>query len=327
MSNFDQRDALRWLLALVGFVSVAWCSDYALTYGVIANSETIDAARIVRLTKNNPGESPVFGASKAQANYIPEYLGLSSFNYGMGAASFEVVDAFLKIELKKQSTAPVILDMHHHSFHGIGDPTKFIPHAHRPEIRTALQRDGSMKWRYLLPGFRYFGHYDSFLKDFVNEQCQITRRTECGYTHVLNPLPQNRELFELLVQRRLSAPSGFRSDPDHDERLIRHIKSAPHRHFIIVFSPLHGSWFEHFTGEDEFAKYIDELDSFANVSVLNMLQLPFPDEYFLDTGHLNETGAKEFSLRLGVEIRKVLDDRSTRFPSEVAERSSQDTSS
>jgi hypothetical protein len=34
-----------------------------------------------------------------------------------------------------------------------------------------------------------------------------------------------------------------------------------------------------------------------------------PDEYYLDTVHLNERGAAEFSRRLGTEIRRIVAER------------------
>ena len=42
-----------------------------------------------------------------------------------------------------------------------------------------------------------------------------------------------------------------------------------------------------------------------NLHVIDMTHSDFPDQYFLDTAHLNQRGAKLFSVRLREELKRL----------------------
>jgi hypothetical protein len=306
MCNSRNRVAVTWGGALVMFASVGVACDIFWTRCVISGSDSFEAAKVSRLIALRSPEIPIFGASKARADYVPGLIHPAAFNYGMDAASYEVIDLLLHIELAKNKAGPLIIDMNHQAFRGIGDVSKLIPFTQLPEVKDLLKRDGSMQWRFNIPGIRYFGFYDWYLKDFLAERYTVTRRVDRGYTTTYNRLPWDRSTFDAAIKKRLETGYGFKDDPSQDERLFRHIRHAPRRKFVLVYAPVHASCFVNFTGAGEFAQFLVRLRGLDNVVVLDWSRLHFPDEYFADTVHLNERGAIEFSRRLGAELRPVL---------------------
>jgi len=307
MFSGSKRLAISWAAAFAMFALVAVACDVFCTCFVIFGNNSFDAAKISRLIHVRSPEVPIFGSSQARDDYVPELIHPEAFNYGMVGASFEVIDLFLHIELAKNNTRPIIIAMTHSANRGIGDVSNFIPFAERPDVRGLLLRNGSMQWRFNIPGLRYFGYYGWYLKDFVAERQAVAREADRGYTTAFGRvLPWDRSDFERSVKRRLKSGYGFKSDPDQDARLFRDIRQYPARKFVLVYSPLHSACFANFTGAPEFGEFLAKLRSMNNVVVLDWSQLGFPDQYFADTLHLNETGAAEFSRRLGAELRPIL---------------------
>lgn len=303
MSRFRHLKA--WASAGVALFGFAAAVDFFWTQVVINGSATSEASRIHHLITEAGVEIPIFGASKARSNYIPEILGADVFNYGMDSASMDVVNTLLQIECRKNKRTPIIVDMSPTAFRGIGDPSKFAPFAYQPDIRQTLDQLDLMEWRYWVPGLRYFGYYDWFLKDYLSEHIAVTKKTVRGYTSSFNEARFDRRHLEEAIGKRIKAGNGFRSYADQDTHLFELIRKTPHRTFMLVYSPLHSSCFANFKDLEGFKRYLEVLRGFPNVAIVDWSQMQFPDEFFKDTTHLNAEGAAEFSRRFSKELEIV----------------------
>jgi hypothetical protein len=295
-----------WFVAIAVFAVLACAMDTLWTRVVIDGSAASDAGRLNHLIHEHGSEIPIFGASQARYDYVPEILGDNVFNYGMAGISPDVVAALLEIECKKHKQTPIVVDPgHSHVQQRLGNLSKFPPYAWQPEIREMLVRLKSMEWRYLVPGLRYFGYYDSYLSDYLAERMSKTKKTVRGYTVASNRQPFDHRVLDKNIKQRLEAGYGFSSYSDPQHLLFDVMKNTPERTFIIVFSPVHSSCFVNFQNREDFAQYLGTLRSLTNVVVLDWSHMELADDCFDDTVHLNERGAREFSQRLANRIRTV----------------------
>lgn len=190
-----------WILALGVFIAVCLLADWGVTRGL--RNPLSDVDRIKHLYAENGDEIPIFGTSKAHYHYCPKDMGLNAFNYGIDGASYEITDVLLQIELAKSKTTPVIIELQHRDTGLLTDPGKFIPFVSDPRFRQLLDRYHAMQWRYYIPGIRFFGHYDSFLKDYVWLRMGMTKVTN-GYSEVANPIQFNRAKMDQYIKERLA---------------------------------------------------------------------------------------------------------------------------
>jgi hypothetical protein len=231
-------------------------------------------------------------------------LGDDFFNYGIDGVSFDVVAALLQIEVKKNKQTPIVVGLCAVDDNSVmGDPWGYSPFVSRPEIRQMMEDFGRMEWRYWVPGLRYFGYYDLYIRDYTAEYIFKTRKTVRGYLSNLKPWTQDVANLHGAIEHRMEVGGEFCSNPRQDSRLFDIIKSAPKRTFIMVYSPLHSSCFAKFKNRQDLLDHLEKLRSFPNVVVLDCSQMEFSDDCFLDTEHLNPKGAVEFSRRLADRLR------------------------
>ena len=135
--------------------------DQIWTRVFIGQGDTDEAARVSHLLRLDPNEIPIFGSSKARAAYVPSLIDPRAFNYGMDAASLDVVNVFLGIELAKNKQGPVIVDLAHNASNTVGNLLKFVPFADRPACPgcPAAQRRPALAVQYpRLTVFRVLRH-------------------------------------------------------------------------------------------------------------------------------------------------------------------------
>jgi hypothetical protein len=301
----------RWLLLSLMFLGIAAGADAAFTRWAIYADLSSNSGRIHHLLLEDGDEIAILGSSKVYHDYIPAQMGLDAFNYGLDGTSFDVADALLSVELSKRKTAPIIIDLKPDAEHGIGDPASYIPFVFDPGIHNLLERSGALVWRYYIPGVRYFGYYDQYLKDLINDRAHLMRTVERGFTHE-RYWQFDRARLDEAVHRRLQGPNGYFPDPDQNRRLFEHIRQHPERLFFVVYSPVHSSCFTNFQNQNEFNAFKARLGTLPNAVVLDFQQSNYPDEWFMDTNHLLYEGAVDFSRKLGARIRKELRERALR---------------
>jgi hypothetical protein len=306
MSHSNASKIKSWLLAAAAFAVWAVLLDFLWTRFVINGSPITEAARISHLIHEHGSEIPIFGASTAYQDYVPEILGDDFFNYGLNGISSDVVNALLQIEVKKDKQTPILVGLCALDINAVmGEPSSYAPFARRPEIRQLLEGYGRMEWRYWVPGLRYFGYYDMYIRDYPSEYIFKTKRTVRGFLSDVKPRPQDLVNLHGDIAHRLEVGGEFCATPRQDSVLFDIIKSAPKRTFIMVYSPLHSSCFAKFKNRETFVRHLEKLRSFPNVVVLDCSQMELPDECFVDTEHMNQKGAAEFSRRLADRLRTI----------------------
>ena len=304
MSSFNDF-LLRYFLPLVGgFVVCALAADLVWSKAVLERTKHSDVARIRRAIENDDNRMAIHGASKARAAYIPSLLRVPAYNYGMDESSQAVANALIELELDKEnSTAPILLDFPLFWFTGIGNEMKFVPFGRIPVVRELMTDAGKWKIRYLVPGLRFFGSFDWNLKELLTENIELTRRIEDGFTYRLTPVPWSRESFDSAVQRRLNTSVYYHEIESQRLRLENLIDEHSNRHFFIVISPYHPSFFRSYEGLPEAHRFLSDMEKRSNVTVLDYSRVDYADELFTDSTHLNEEGAKRFSNTLGEVLR------------------------
>jgi hypothetical protein len=290
-------------MALLVFVGSCLLADWAFTRGIILRPSS-DSGRIQHLFLENSNEMPVFGSSKV----LGLDLGLNAYNYGMEAASFEVTEVFLQIELAKPKTTPLIVELQFQDTGILGNEGRFIPFASETRFRQLLRRFHSLEWRYFVPGIRYFGYYDWYVKDYLNERTHVTQVTR-GFVELLHPRPYDRTEFGEIVRARLQMTNGYFPDEDQNRRLIALITEHPQRLFFLIVSPYHSSYYVHFQNEEKLKAVEAKLAAFPNVVVIDWGRMHYPDQSFFDTQHLRREAAADFSQKLRDKINQVLRER------------------
>jgi hypothetical protein len=254
-------------------------------------------------------EIPIIGASKAADAYIPSILGPRFFNYGLSDTSLDVANTLLALELKKKTKSPVVVDVGLTPLPHIGDVRAFIPYARDPEIRGLLQRYDVYHWHYAVPGLRYFGYFDWYgtqvLDRLLAKRVGSTRLLDHGYKVEQGELGWDRAAFESDVREREGEVAHLGLEPDQKARLIQLIRSVPDRTVVVVFSPLHKSYLDHVTGVAGFKQDLADLRAVPNARVIYWGQLPFPDDYYKNTGHLSHKGAVQFSTMFKARLREL----------------------
>jgi len=302
-----------WIIWAAAFVVLALAADVATTRWAIYENPSSDAGRLHHLLVERSDEIPIFGTSKVYYDYIPTEMGVNAFNYGLDGSSYEVVDAFLAIELAKGKTTPIIIDLKPQGEHGIGDVGTYIPFAFEPSIEKLLRDAHEMSWRFVVPGVRYFGYYENYAKEYINDRAQLVRVVERGYSREKYWTFDRVRLDEAVRKRRLG-PNGYFPDEDQNARLIARIEGHPERLFFLVYSPVHRASFENFRDLAGLEAFQARLARIPNAVVIDMQRLDFPDEFFKDTSHLLPEGAVRFSRALGERIREEIRDRSRAAP-------------
>lgn len=304
--------------AVLAFAGAALLADFVLARS-IARSGALEAGRLIRLAEGrDPHEIPIFGASKAEANYMPEALGPRFYNYGLASASPDVANFLIGLELQKPSRAPIVVDLFQGTFAEVGDPRNYLLLGNRPGTRELLERAGVWRWYYAVPGLRFYGSWDWYVKGLLTDRIALTKRVERGYVHHLDEAPWNAARFARDVEKRLKMPLDWKLDQRQSEDFLALARRAPERNFIVVLSPLHRSFLAHGRGEGQFRRDLAALIAAApNLRLIDMTRAPYPDPYFLNTGHLNERGARAFSTDLRRELIRlgvIAPDEPVRYP-------------
>jgi hypothetical protein len=292
---------------LPGLLVIAICLvtfDWLFTKYILLNTESAGYSKINRLIKYNGEEIPIFGASRARNSYIPDTISPFAYNYGLDEACFLSTNALLNIELAKKKTSPVIIDFVYWHWYTIGDIADYIPFSHNKNISDLLKEVGVYKKTYSIPGLRYFGYYDYYTKEYLNQFIQFNKVVIKGFTHPTPPPSFDEKKFKQDVTKRLGEPTQASVDKRQIAMLIKHIKSNPQRHFYLTISPFHHSFFKTLQKPESMDSLFNYLKSLPNVSFLDYSKVDYPDSLFLNTTHVNYYGAIRFSKKLSEELNK-----------------------
>jgi hypothetical protein len=170
---------------LLAFAAVALGMDTLMQRWAIFNDPDSNPAKVRRLIQTkDPEEIPVFGSSKGRSSFIPDSLGPTVYNYSMEKCNFDVVEFLLQTELAKDRKTPVILEFNHRFFihspeHTI-DAATFVPNINLPGVRQYLQNTGRYELRFEVPGLRYFGAVQEYIRKGFSDEGSSSRNSVKG---------------------------------------------------------------------------------------------------------------------------------------------------
>jgi hypothetical protein len=294
-----------WATPLLIFAGICIAVDLFFTSRFVLGSPLSDSFRIRHLYQDNGDDIPVFGSSKARNHYSPTDMGMPAYSYGIDGASYDVTDVLLQIELAKARRTPIIIELQYFDSESLGSVSTYIPFAFDPRFRALLSKFHELRWRYFVPGVRYYGYYDAFTRDMLLPNQKVTD----GFGEWINRGPFSQRQFDEIVKVDLTRKVGYVPEQDWDRKLGARIAAHSNRLFFLVISPYDKSYFVNFKNLDKFSAVKQRLSSLPNVVLLDWSRLYDTDTFFQDTVHLRREGAADFSRRLGEKIRQVLRQR------------------
>jgi hypothetical protein len=274
---------------------------------VILGSDVNGAYKVNRIINPTPiDEIAILGSSRAEGAFVPSILGKPFFNYGLSGAQDNVILFFIKEELRKNKTTTILINFDPEGLDSsIGDISYYLYNASYEPVKQLLGKD--YRAIYAIPVVKYYGSFEIYSKYYLNSKLQLTKVTDHGGNFEKNVLTANK--FKDLVEERLNTKTVFKNDASLAAELLSLIKSHPERKFVFVLTPCHPSYFVNFGNQNELYAYLKSLQENKNVDVLDMSKMPYPDSLYINTTHLNYTGAKVFSsqLRDSLLTKKIIE--------------------
>jgi hypothetical protein len=285
--------ALRILVPLL-LVGVLVCLglDWLVRKQLIEQTPSHGAAKLYRIQEPHPGEIPIIGSSRALCSFIPDSIGPNVYNYGLNGAGFAVMDLFLEHILSRKDTTPIVLNLDYEMFYyQMGDINSYLPHTDLPGVRPLLQRTGYYSAHMEIPGIRYYGAVDAFMKDNLNERLQLTKSMNKGA--VIDKSPFNAQQFAVLVTQREDTVLKLNPFPKLVNKLFERIRGHRDRRFVLVVAPYHESYRASIFPENlaQADSLLAELALEPNVVLLDWDTHDWPDDRFTNTTHVNLAGA------------------------------------
>jgi hypothetical protein len=305
-TSSSKRALLHLLLPVALAILVGcWVLDTVVLHTLVIPARSAGAYKVQRMfEEEDPNEVPILGSSRAAGSYVPELIDARAFNYGIEKTEHALVEMMLSRELTKTRTTPIIINWDYEFFRSdVGNMAHFISNLKYPAVRAYAQDE--LHWYHRVPGMRFFGEYDAFLKAALGEHSKGNVRSAGG---VFESTPVSPEKFRRLVKKRLETQAGWIDPVGTDSTLLRLLRSS-HRPIVIVVAPYHASCFVHYTHFDRASDYLHMLDAIANVTVIDLGQMPLMDDHFVNTSHVNYLGAQAFSAALGREWKLLFPER------------------
>jgi hypothetical protein len=303
ISNF-KLFCFKFLLPFLGlFILIGYTFQYCFERNIILKSEINGAYKINRvINDSDKSEIPMFGSSRVLGNVIPGMLGPRYFNYGLNGTQDDVILFFLSEELKKNKTTPILINFDIDGLNSsIGDIAYYLYNINNSNVQQLI--GGNNQLHYHIPAIKYFGFYERYFKDYLTNRIALTKFTNRGASVEKNALLPS--VFKQVVELRKNYSWTFKNDlilqKRFDDLLTRH----PNRMFIFIIAPYHQSCFYKFNNEAGLNSYLQHLQSYKNVRVLNFSKASYPDSLYFNTQHLNYNGAVKFSTTLKDTLTKL----------------------
>ncbi len=292
---------LRILLPLLLLTTVfALALDWFVSKKLISQTSTHGAAKLFRIKESRPDEIPIIGSSRALCTYIPDSIGPNFYNYGINGIGYAVMDIFLKQELEQtEKTSPIVLNFDFSMFGDqMGDRNSYLPHSQIPEVKALLDHHDFYSSHMRIPGIRYYGAIDAFIKDRLNESLMLTKAVNKGAA--IEKAVSDPSQMAILIQKRKDSIERFLPETRLIDTLIHRIQTHPKRMFFIAVAPYHSSFFESLPNADfDRAKQVlDRIDVIPNARVIFFDTRQWPDSYFFNTSHVSQLGAIQTSKML-----------------------------
>jgi len=269
---------------------------YLFEQKIILGSDIAGAYKVNRiLNRGNDSEVAIIGSSRAQGGYIPDSICANAFNYGIDGTDINIHLMFLQRELMKHKSTPVIMNIEMEGFgYANGDPGNYLYNSTDPMVIEATKVHFSGIRR--IPGIKYYGYFETYLKYYLNNKTNITKVTNKGGSFELNR--EDTTQFRMNVNRRLMWPAFFVHEGNLEKKLENLISTYPGRKIYLVIPPYHSSFTSTFLNKADFNGFLQYFDRYPNVRVIDFSEMKLADDCFYNTTHLNYKGAGIFSRAL-----------------------------
>jgi hypothetical protein len=314
---------------LLAFAAVALGMDTLMQRWAIFNDPDSNPAKVRRLIQTkDPEEIPVFGSSKGRSSFIPDSLGPTVYNYSMEKCNFDVVEFLLQTELAKDRKTPVILEFNHRFFihspeHTI-DAATFVPNINLPGVRQYLQNTGRYELRFEVPGLRYFGAVQEYIRKGFSDEGSSSRNSVKGGMFTERAAPPVLLASQVAARQRsialreklqhdladvkaaisvedryrlkvLDAFLLFSAPEDRVARFEELLASRPDRQFLLAYTPQHWSELGGIANFNEITALFHEIERrHPNFHFYDYSHMKLPDTAFKNSSHLNNQGARAF---------------------------------
>lgn len=271
---------LLYALGLVLVVAAALLAFDALCVTLVKQSQGTSMYKMYRLFGNHPeDEIPIFGSSRALANYVPSVISPKAFCYGVDGGAMK--ETFFQVEnyLKLNPLGgPLVINL---------DPWGFPPAPYRADYTLSTI---SPEPKHAIVGFRMIGKLREIVAAFLNERLTGTKRIDHGA--VLQRISRTQEEWKTINS---AIPKwGFGITEEWRSRIDLLCKSSK-RPIVWVVAPCTPEWKRVFTGCEDFKAFAAELNAKTNSRVINLYDLDYDESFFMDPTHLNVKGAELFS--------------------------------
>jgi hypothetical protein len=302
ISSF-KKFLIRFLLpsvAITGLTAVGL--DRYFDSRIILNTQSSGAYKIHRnITQKNKTEIPIFGSSRASGSYIPDLIDSACFNYGIEKTQFNLLELFLRNELKQNKSVPVIINLDYELWADwIGDYSNYIPNLGNNDIQRYFSQYD--KWYYHVPGLRYYGFYQHYFKNYTSNKSNKNYLNKGGF-FLLEKTSEADLQSE--IEMRKKVPFVYVPSPEKEKKFFDLLTSNRNREILIVIAPYHSSYMQSLKGRELAEDFFARLAACPHVHVFNYSNASYPDELFKNTTHLNYEGARRFSSELKREFHNI----------------------
>ncbi|MBP8822297.1 MAG: hypothetical protein KBH07_01480 [Flavobacteriales bacterium] len=314
---------------IIAFIGVALGMDQVVQRWFIFNDPASNPSKIRRLVESeDPGEIPVFGSSKGRSAFIPDSLAPTVYNYSMERGNFDIVEFLLETELAKPRKTPVLLEFNHRYFiHAPSytiDMATFAPNVGLPGVSEFLEKSGRLETRFMIPGLRYFGSIEGYVRKGMDEDGTTSRQSvkgglfterAVGREQMANQvaarersiaLRQKLEHAKNDVKEAISAEDRhrlvalnslllFNAPEERVARFEELVASRPDRQILMAYTPQHWSELKGIANFHEITALFAELQKrHPNLHFYDYSHMQLPDSAYKNSAHLNNTGARAF---------------------------------
>lgn len=304
-------------------------------------SETSNIGKMKRMIEeSHPKEIPIYGSSIARRSYIPDTIGFNTFNYGMAGNLYNAIHAYLQIELEKEKSTPIIIDFDAHTFfydeNLLLHRSSYVPFLQNQHIIGMLKDYDYYSWHLLIPGMRYYGSYNDYLRQglkpffepgeldnkggvffpsnpliyaqFRRKRLEMQQRYE-GLEFKKTETPKLFTSEENMVFDWLNALLNFHNDSTQVANFEKLVTDNPNRTFILCYSPQNPIKLAGMRNKEECQVFLKNLtERHNNIIALNYSEIGFPESLYKDSGHMNVDGARAYSALLKRDLTRILND-------------------
>ena len=295
----------RFLLTVAGLLAFAVAVLLILdrvNVALITASSGTAAYKMLRLFETHPKEEiPILGSSRASQNFAPSRLSPRAFNYGMDGSGQSETLFLLAALLRQEGAAPILVNLDPWGF--VGSPAPSLVGDYclvlgDPDVRARLPPE-KRRLKARIPGFRFHGALREHLAAWLNARLAVTKQLDAGATlQLLSRTPEEWAFINASI-----TPQTFAFSEEW-RRLLSDVLALADRPVVWVIGPCAPRWAELYTGREALRGFLRWLAAQPNQHVIDLFDLPYGEDLFMDPTHLNLQGAERFTTTVLGELRE-----------------------